>query len=140
MGPDQVLWHCVVEEEVQGVLREAHEGPTGGHMGPDTTARKVLLAGLWWPTLYNDAQEWVISCDTCQRAERPLKRDFMSLNPSHTQELFERWGLDFIEPLKPSRARRCKYIVAVTKYLTKWVEARALPNNSAISTAKFIYE
>ena len=65
-------------------------------MGPDTTARKVLLARtLWWPTLYADAKKWVVSCDTCQWASKPLKRDFMPLSPSQPQELFERWGLDF---------------------------------------------
>ncbi|XP_059076953.1 uncharacterized protein LOC131876154 [Cryptomeria japonica] len=105
MGPDQILRRCVLEEEIQAILWEAHEGPTGGHMGPDTTARKVLLARLCWPTLHNDAREWVMSCDTCQWARRPLKRDFMPLNPSNAQELFERWGLDFIGPLKASRAR-----------------------------------
>ena len=56
MGPDQILRRCVMEE-VQSVLREALEGSTGGHMGLDTTAQKVLLAGLWWPKLYNDAWE-----------------------------------------------------------------------------------
>lgn len=104
MGPDQILRQCVLEEEIPGVLREAHEDVAGGHMGPDMTARKVLLAGLWWLTVHNDAREWVTSCDTCQRAGRPLKRDFMPLNLSNAQELFERWGLDFIGPLKPSRA------------------------------------
>ena len=92
-----------MEEEVQSVLREAHEGPVGGHMGLDTTAWKVPLVGLWWPTIYNDAREWVLSCDTCQRADKPLKRDFMPLNQSHAQELFECWGLDFVGPLKASR-------------------------------------
>lgn len=64
----------------------------------------------------------------------------MPLNPSHAQELFEHWGLDFIGPLKASRTRRCRYIVVATEYLTKWAEARALPDNSALSTAKFIYK
>ena len=64
----------------------------------------------------------------------------MPLNPSQAQELFERWGLDFIGPLKVSRTRRCRYIVVATVYLTKWVEACALPDNSALSTARFIYE
>ncbi|XP_059064226.1 uncharacterized protein LOC131856445 [Cryptomeria japonica] len=41
MGPDQMLRRCVMEEEVLGVLREVHEGLAGGHMGPDTTARKL---------------------------------------------------------------------------------------------------
>ena len=99
-----------------------------------------IVISLWWPTVYNDAREWVVGCDTCQRAEQPLKRDFMPLYPSHAQELFERWGLDFIGPLKVSRTRRCRYIVVATEYLTKWVEACALPDNSAVSTTKFIYE
>ncbi len=68
------------------MLKEAHEGPTGGHMGLDTTARKILLAGLWWPIVY-DAREWVVRCDTCQRAGKPLKRDSMPLNPSHAQSI-----------------------------------------------------
>ena len=106
----------------------------------DTTARKILLAGLWWLTVYNDARKWVVGCDTCERARKPLKRDFMLLNPSHAQELFEQWGLDFVGPLKVSRMHRCQYIVVATEYLTKWVEAKALPDNSAVSIAKFIYE
>ena len=64
----------------------------------------------------------------------------LPLNPSHAQELFKRWGLDFVEPLKVSKTRRCRDIVLATEYLTKCVEARALSNNSAISTAKFIFE
>lgn len=36
MGPDHILQRCVLEEEIPRVLKEAHEGPAGGHMGPDT--------------------------------------------------------------------------------------------------------
>ena len=35
-----------MEEEILGVLKESHQGLAGGHMGSDTTARKVLLVGL----------------------------------------------------------------------------------------------
>ncbi|XP_059068626.1 transposon Tf2-1 polyprotein [Cryptomeria japonica] len=140
LGPDGILRRCVLEEEIPRVLRESHEGLAGGHMGPDTTAQKILLAGLWWPTLYADAREWVTSCDTCQRAGKPLKRDFMPLFPSQPQELFERWGLDFVEPMRTSKVHRCHYIVVAIEYLTKWAEARALPDNTALSTTKFLYE
>ena len=140
IGPSHILRRCVLEEEKARVLKEAHEGLVGGHMGLDTMARKILLAGLWWPTVYNDAHEWVVGCDTCQRAGELLKRDFMSLNLSHAQELFERWGVDFMGPLRVSRRHRCRYIVVATEYLTKRVEARALLDNLAVSTTKFIYE
>lgn len=82
MGPDQILRRCVMEEEIPNVLKEAHDGLAGGRMGPDATARKVLLVGLWWPTLHIDAREWVVGCDTCQRAGRPIKSYFMPLFPS----------------------------------------------------------
>lgn len=131
IGPHRVLRRCIIEEEISGVLRESHEGLAGGHMGLDATTRKVLLARLWWPTLYGD---------TCQRAGKPLKRDFMPLFPSQPQELFERWGMDFVGPLPVSSKHRCRYIVVATNYLTKSVEVRALRDNTAFSIARFLYE
>lgn len=98
MGPDQILRRCVMEEEIPSVLKEAHDWLASRHIGPDATTKKVLLASLWWPTLHTDAREWVVGCDTCQRAGKPLKQDFMPLFPSQPQELFERWGLDFVGP------------------------------------------
>ena len=68
-GPNQSLRRCILEEDIPKVLKEAHEGQAGGHMGLNTTARKIVLAGLWWPTVHNDAMEWVVACDTCQRPE-----------------------------------------------------------------------
>lgn len=75
-------------------------------MGLDATARKVLFAGLWWSTLHNDGHEWVVGCDTCQRTGKPLKWDFVPLFPSQPQELFERWDLDLVGPLKVSNMHR----------------------------------
>lgn len=64
----------------------------------------------------------------------------MPLNSLNAQEFFKQWGLDFVGPLKASKARRCRYIVVATEYFTTWIEAWALPNNSTISTAKNFYE
>lgn len=140
MGPDKVLRRYVIEEEIMGILRESHEGLVGDHMGPDVTTRKVLLAGLWRPTLYADARKWVLTCATCQRARKPLKIDFMLSFPSQPQELFKQWGLEFVQPLPASSTHRCKYILVATEYLTKWAEARALPDSTTLSTTRFLYE
>ena len=48
--------------------------------------------------------------------------------------------MDFIGPLKVSKTRRCRDIIVTTEYLTKWVEARALPDDAIVSTTRFIYE
>jgi hypothetical protein len=52
-----------------------------------------------------------------------------------------KWGLDFIGPIE--LARRLignKYILVVTDYVTKWVEAKAFKTNIVIFKAKFLYE
>ncbi|MCO5580918.1 hypothetical protein L7F22_034791 [Adiantum nelumboides] len=55
-------------------------------------------------------------------------------------EVFIKWGLDFMGPFKQVTPRKNKYIVMATCYVNKWVEAKALPNNTTKSTAWFLYE
>ncbi|GJR45450.1 reverse transcriptase domain-containing protein [Tanacetum coccineum] len=43
-------------------------GPSGGHHGIATTARKVFEAGFYWPHIFHDARKLVQVCDACQRA------------------------------------------------------------------------
>ncbi|KAK8945257.1 hypothetical protein KSP39_PZI007733 [Platanthera zijinensis] len=65
---DQVVRRCVSGEEDIQILRHCHEGPTGGHYQANRTARKVLEAGFYWPTLFKDAHTFVSKCDNCQRS------------------------------------------------------------------------
>ncbi|MCO5570889.1 hypothetical protein L7F22_024618 [Adiantum nelumboides] len=55
-------------------------------------------------------------------------------------EVFMKWAMDFMGPFKKITPRKNKYIIMVTCYVSKWVEAKALPNNTAKSTAWFLYE
>ena len=51
----------------------------------------------------------------------------------------ERIGIDIIGPL-PETAKGNKYMVVAIKYLTKWVEVRALDRTTAENITNFIYE
>nr|GEZ20496.1 reverse transcriptase domain-containing protein [Tanacetum cinerariifolium] len=78
---DQVIWRCVHGQEAVNILKACHNGPTGGHHGPNYTAKKVFDSGFYWPTIYRDAHDLVKSCDACQRQGKISQRDEMPQNP-----------------------------------------------------------
>ncbi|GJS78379.1 retrovirus-related pol polyprotein from transposon TNT 1-94 [Tanacetum coccineum] len=46
---------CIAGDEAAQILRQCHSGPSGGHHGIATTARKVFEAGFYWPHIFRDA-------------------------------------------------------------------------------------
>nr|GEY93680.1 reverse transcriptase domain-containing protein [Tanacetum cinerariifolium] len=51
-------------------------------------------------------------------------------------EIFDVWGIDFMGPFPSSRGN--KYILVAVDYLSKWMEAKALPTNDARVVCKFL--
>ena len=76
----------------------------------------------------------------CQQMGQPTEQAQMPHQPVLPLEPFQKWGLDFVGPFKLATTRTGnQYIIVVTDYCTKWVEAKALRDNSAASTMKFLY-
>ncbi|GJW36379.1 reverse transcriptase domain-containing protein [Tanacetum coccineum] len=133
---DQMIRRCVHGKEALDILEACHNGPTGGHHGANLTAKKVFDAGFFWPSIYKDAHELVKNCDSCQRQGKISQRDEMPQNSIQVCEIFDVWGIDFMGPFPSSKGN--KYILVAVDYLSKWVEAKALPTNDARVVCKFL--
>ncbi|GJT01935.1 reverse transcriptase domain-containing protein [Tanacetum coccineum] len=123
-------------QEPVDILTACHSGPTGGHYGANYTAKKVFDSGFYWPTIYKDAHDLVTRCDTCQRQGKISQHDEMPQNSIQVCKIFDVWGIDFMGPFPSSRGN--KYILVAVDYLSKWVEAKALPTNDARVVCKFL--
>ncbi|GJY59290.1 reverse transcriptase domain-containing protein [Tanacetum coccineum] len=103
---------------------------TLGSIALQDQTRKNLTIQDILPTIYNDAL--MTSChpfDICQRQGKITQRDEMPQNSIQVCEIFDIWGIDFMGPFPSSRGN--KYILVAVDYLSKWVEAKALPHQYA---------
>nr|GEX96880.1 reverse transcriptase domain-containing protein [Tanacetum cinerariifolium] len=89
---DQVIRRCVSGQEAIEILKDFHYRPTGGHHGPNYTARKVFDSRFYWLTIYRYAQDLVKNCDVCQRQGKISQRDEMLQNSIQVCEIFDVWG------------------------------------------------
>ncbi|GJW66882.1 reverse transcriptase domain-containing protein [Tanacetum coccineum] len=137
---DQMIRRCVAGQEAVDILIACHSGPTGGHYGANYTAKKVFDLGFYWPTIYRDAHDLVHECDTCHIQENFESPSYNANSPNSNdtvlREIFDVWGIDFMGPFPSSRGN--KYILVAVDYLSKWVEAKALPTNDARVVCKFL--
>ena len=70
---------------------------------------------------------------------KPVQRDEMPLQPQVLIEPFKRWALDFVGPITPTSKGK-SYILVCMDYVTKWIEAKALPRATEQAVADFLYE
>nr|GEW53869.1 reverse transcriptase domain-containing protein [Tanacetum cinerariifolium] len=109
---DQIIRRCAAGKEAIDILNACHSGPTGGHYRASYTAKKVFDSG------------------------KVSQKDEMPQNFIQIYEIFDVWGIDFMGPFPSSKGN--KYILVAVDYLSKWVEAKALPTNDARVVVKFL--
>ncbi|GKB57563.1 reverse transcriptase domain-containing protein [Tanacetum coccineum] len=130
---DRIIRRCVAGDEAAQILRQCHNGLSGGHHGIATTVRKVFEAGFYWPHIFHDARKLVQVYDACQRGGNISSRDETPQKYIQVCEIFDVCGIDFMGPFPSSN--RNKYILVAIDYVSKWVEAQAFPTNDARNVA-----
>nr|XP_023896956.1 uncharacterized protein LOC112008835 [Quercus suber] len=116
---------CLEEEEARYVLEEVHGGICGDHMRSRSLVRKIVQAGYFWPTMQQDASDFVKKCDSCQRYGNIQRVPGEKMTTISSPWPFAQWGIDIMGP-PPQGKRQVKFLLVAIDYFTKWVEAEAL--------------
>ena len=137
ISDDHSLLQVIPARDKKETLSLAHDHQLSGHQGVDRTYYN-LKQQVWWPGMLKDVQEYIRTCDKCQK--RRTIKDQVARQPSETpQSPFEHIGIDVAGPL-PITNKGNRYIVVAIDWLTKWVEAKPLKTANAQTIAEFIYE
>ena len=76
----------------------------------------------------------------CQRVNGKMTRDMPELHPVPVHSLWHHRGIDFVGSISPASSSGNKYILTLSDYFTKWVEAVPLPSKEAPGVASVLYK
>ncbi|XP_048628323.1 uncharacterized protein LOC125597842 [Brassica napus] len=134
----KVLLKCIAGDETRLVMAETHEGAAGNHSGGRALALKVKNLGFYWPTMNADCETYARKCDKCQRHAKTIHSPTEFLHTLTAPYPFMRWGMDIIGPMPASRQK--KFILVLTDYFTKWVEAEAYASITDKEVQHFVWK
>lgn len=76
----------------------------------------------------------------CQKSNRKLSTVAPELHPIPVVSPWYHIGIDLIGPISPLSKQGNKYILTISDYFTKFVNAIALPDKEAISVAAALFK
>ena len=120
------------------LIRLAHEGMAGGHLGIRRTM-KQLQKRAYWPGWTESVRIFLKRCTACARYLRGRPPHQGLLQEMSVGEPFERIAIDLTGPHPPS-AKGNKHILTVIDYFTRWAEAFAIRTPDALTVARVLVE
>ncbi|GKU96922.1 hypothetical protein SLEP1_g10102 [Rubroshorea leprosula] len=132
------LLRCLTPYEAEYAVREIHEEVCGTHIGGKTLASKLLRHGYYWPTMVEDAQNYVKKCPTCQFNADDIHMPGEALSPLSYPWPFAQWGVDLLGPFVKGKGG-CMYLVVVVDYFTKWIKAKPLSTTTEKKIEEFLF-
>ena len=130
---------CLHPNKVIELLAELHEGIYGGNLGGRSLTHRAITQGFWWLGIQQDTADYVKKCDQCQRHAPIIHQPGENLISVTSPWPFAQWGLDIIG-LFPRATGIRRFVLVVTDYFTKWVEAEALAKIRDVDVKKFLWK
>ena len=94
-------------------------------------AIKIKRHRHFWPTMVAD-------CEKCQRHAPMIHLPTELLSTTTSPYPFMRWAMDIVSPMPPSKQKR--YLLIMTDYFTKWVEAESYATIRSLDIQKFVWK
>ncbi|GKV04724.1 hypothetical protein SLEP1_g16838 [Rubroshorea leprosula] len=132
------LLRCLAPYEVEYAVREIHEGVCGTHIGGKTLACKLLRHGYYWPTMVEDAQNYIKKCPTCQFNADDIHMPGEMLSSLTSPWPFAQWGVNLLGPFIKGNGG-CTFLVVAVDYFTKWIEAKPLSSTTERKIEEFLF-
>jgi transposase InsO family protein len=108
-----------------------------GHPGRDKTV-ELYKSRFYWPGMVSEIEASVKSCSRCTMTKRPYLPDHAPLEPIITTQPLELVCVDFLT-LEESVGGYSNILV-ITDHFTKYSQAYPTRNQSAVTTAKLLYD
>ena len=135
-----VKWRTVLPEKYRlDLVRELHGGKSSGHLWVKKTTAKVC-ARFYWSGIHADVRSVIRQCNVCAKRKSSAKARKVQLQQHAVGTPMQRVALAIMGPL-PESDKGNKYILVVGDYLSKWMEAYPIPEQTATTVAeKFVNE
>jgi hypothetical protein len=89
------------------------------HAGFDKTYATIRLK-YWWPRMYIQLEEYIKTCDICQRAKRPVHHHRAPMGSVGCEKLLSRFHADHIGPFPVSNGY--KYVLVFIESMSLYCE------------------
>ncbi|CAC5422153.1 unnamed protein product [Mytilus coruscus] len=96
-GEKWIKQFCLPQALREDALLSYHDSFVGGaHLGIERVYHALSLK-YFWPKMHQSIENYIRSCDRCQRIKIDTKGKEPPLNPLPVDTTFERWHMDFLK-------------------------------------------
>jgi hypothetical protein len=137
-GLDNILHHCLNQEEAESVINDYHSEALGGHLFGLAKTQKILQDGYFWSYIFKYFIKVVKECHHCHVFTWKMRLHPSPICPVSTIGPFTKWGVNFMD-CNPTSVGGDQYIIMVIEYFTKSEEAMTTIKYDGNTTTFFMF-
>lgn len=123
---------------VEPILKLNHDSIFAGHRDYEKTFQ-LITSRYFWPLMASKVEKYCKTCHLCQTRKHLGKPLRAPLKPIVVRSPWSLIGIDVTGPLKRTPDGNL-YIIVAVDYFTKFCIAKAIPDFTSATTARFLFE